>query len=219
MAYIRRWVGKFSLALVVSVLLSACGSQEVKFDTLINTPALSKLPTGDSTVLNDVYQQQDLSSLFEFVTIDSKPAVEDQTDIKLIKFVASRFKKPEWFIEKIVKAAKKYSQPDFPKTTDILAIIIVESTFNTNAHHRGSWGLMQIEAKSHRNKIQGESLVNVDTNIRVGTEILSEYYSTVNSRSGAITAYNVGIGNYIAGKRNRSYLQKVNREASILRGI
>lgn len=219
MAYIRRWVGKVSLALAVSVLLSACGSQEVKFDNSINTPALATIPNGNSAVLNDASQQQDLSDLFEFVTTDPNLETEDQIDTKLIKFVASRFKKPEWFIEKIVETAKKYSQPDFPKTTDILAIIIVESTFNINAHHRGSWGLMQIEAKSHRDKTQGESLVSIETNIRVGSQVLSEYYGVTHSRSSAIMAYNVGIGSFLEGKRSRVYLAKVNREAAILRGV
>jgi hypothetical protein len=220
MAYIRRWVGKFFPALAVTVLLSACGSQEVKFDnSSINTPVLATTPTRESTVLNAALQQQDTFSLYEFIGSDEPQETKDQRSAKLIKFVASRFKKPEWFIEKIVETALKYSRPDFPTADDILAIIAVESTYNTNAQHRGSWGLMQIEAKSHRAKTRGESLKNIDTNIRVGTEVLSEYYEITHSRSGAIQAYNIGIGNFLAGKKAKTYLSKVNKEKAILKSI
>lgn len=217
MAYIHRWVGSFVFALAATVLLSACGSQEVKFDTPINTPVLATHPNRDNAFLNDALQQQDTFSLYEFVGSDEPVVVKkDQHTENLIKFVASRFKKPEWFVERIVLAAKKYSRPDFPRTEDILAIIAVESTYNTNAHQSGSWGLMQIEAKSHREKTRGESLKNIDTNIRVGTQVLAEYYDITKSRSGAIQAYNIGIGSFLAGKRAKTYLSKVNREKAIL---
>jgi hypothetical protein len=209
MAYIRRWVGGI-FALVVTVLLSACGSQEVKFDHHINTPVLSTLQPGNVSL------QQDPFSLEEFAANSQLQGDEDQHTERLIKYVASRFKKPEVLIEKIVLTAKKYAQPGFPTVDDIIAIIAVESTFNTNAHYRGSWGLMQIEAKSHRNKAAGERLTSIDTNIRIGTSVLTEYYETTHSVSGAITAYNVGIGSYLKGKRNHKYLSKVEKEKAIL---
>jgi hypothetical protein len=217
MAYIRRWVGVVILALAVPVLLSACGSQEVKLDTPINTPVLSTSLSTSTDVLT-VFQQQNfsLTGLGELpVQIDP----EDQHTLRLIKFVASRFNKPESLISKIVYAAQKYARPDFPRTEDLLAIIAVESTFNTNAHHRGSWGLMQIEAKSHRDKTRGEALTNIDTNIRVGSDVLVEYYSMTGSSSKAIMAYNVGIGSFLKGRKPREYLTKVNREREALRHV
>jgi len=213
MAYIHRWVGKLYFALAVTVLLSACGSQEVKFDNPINTPVLATQK--QTVVLNDNLQQDELL-LYEFVGSDPPEVVKDQRTEKLIKFVASRFKKPESFVAKIVEAAEKYAQPDFPKVDDILAIIAVESTYNTAAHHKGSWGLMQIEAKSHHDKYRGESIKNIDTNVRVGVQVLTEYYGITKSRSGAIQAYNIGIGSYLGGGRARTYLSKVNKEKAIL---
>jgi hypothetical protein len=216
MAYIRRWVGRFILALFTTVLLSACGSQEVKFDNQIITPALTTPASKDLIVLDDVLQQQDTFSLEEFAASSQLQETKDQHTARLIKFVASRFKKPESLIEKIVSAAQRYSSPNFPTTEDILAIIAVESTFNTNARHNGSWGLMQIEAKSHRARYKGESLTNIDTNIRVGTEILTEYFGITHSQSDAIMAYNVGINGFIAGRHNKAYMRKVEREKQLL---
>lgn len=217
MAYIRRWVGVFS-ALVVSVLLSACGSQEVKLDTQIKTPVLSTTPLSSSTDVITVFQQQNFS-LTGLGNLPDPTFEEDQHTLRLIQFVASRFNKPESLISKIVHYAQKYARDDFPKTEDILAIIAVESTYNTNARHRGSWGLMQIEAKSHRGKYSGGNLTSIDTNIRVGSEILNEYYVSTGSRSNAIMAYNVGIGSFLKGRRPHEYLSKVNRERDALRRI
>lgn len=217
MAYIRRWVGVFS-ALAVSVLLSACGSQEVKLDTQIKTPVLSTTPSSSSTDVITVFQQQNFS-LTGLGEIPDPVIEEDQHTLRLIQFVASRFKKPESLISKIVHAAQKYARTDFPKTEDILAIIAVESTYNTSARHRGSWGLMQIEAKSHRDRYRGENLANIDTNIRVGSEVLNEYYVSMGSRPKAIMAYNVGIGSFLKGHRPHEYLSKVNRERDALSRI
>lgn len=217
MAYIRRWVGGI-LALVGSVLLSACGSQEVKLDTQIKAPVLSTTPSSSSTDVITVFQQQNFA-LTGIGSLDAPVFEEDQQTQRLIQFVASRFKKPESLISKIVHAAQKYARPDFPKTEDILAVIAVESTFNTNAHHRGSWGLMQIEAKSHRKRYDGEALTSIDTNVRVGSEVLNEYYASTGSRSKAIMAYNVGIGSFLDGRRPKTYLAKVNREREALKGV
>lgn len=210
MAYTRRWVGVL-FALVLMVLLSACGSQEVKFDTHINTPVILTEPLPET--------QQDPLNVYEFAIQSEAEDYADPKTQRLIQFVASRFKKPLNIVERIVLAAQKYAKPDFPTQTDILAIIAVESSFNTTAHHNGSWGLMQIEAKSHRDKFRGEKLTDIDTNIRVGTQILCEYYDQTHSRSKAIMAYNVGIGNFFSGIRNHLYLGKVNREKTFLSSI
>lgn len=217
MAYIRRWVCCI-FALAVPVLLSACGSQEVKLDNQIKTPVVSTIPTPSPSDVITVFQQQNFS-LDGIGELQGPMLEDDQQTVRLIQFVASRFKKPVSLISKIVHTAQKYSKDDFPKTEDILAIIAVESTYNTNAHHKGSWGLMQIEAKSHRDKYHGENLTNIDTNIRVGSEVLSEYFASTGSRSKAIMAYNVGIGGFLRGFRSASYLAKVNRERNALRGV
>ena len=215
MAYTRRRVGVVFLALVLSVLLSACGSQEVILDHQIKTPVLATQPASTPSDILTVVQQQSFS-LIGIGDIDPQVTTDDQHTQRLIKFVASRFKKPESVVTRIVHTAQKYARPDFPTAEDILAVIAVESTFNTNARRRGSWGLMQVEAKSHRDLLQGGSLTNIDTNIRVGVSILCEYQDMTKSRSGAIMAYNVGIGSYENGARPRTYLRKVNSEKALL---
>ncbi|MNK09957.1 Transglycosylase SLT domain protein [compost metagenome] len=214
-----RW-NKAVCVLAVAVLLSACSSERIRIntDTSVFNQGFSK-PA--SPLQTEVVEQHDSFSLAEFARTGNQPEeAKNQDDLVLVKSVASRFKKSEAFIATVVSAATKYAYPDFPKRDDILAIIAVESTYNTKAHHRGSWGLMQIEARSHRKKYEGLDITAVDTNVRIGSGILREYYLLANrNKSGAIIAYNVGIGAYLKGKRNPPYGSKVLKEQLWLSSI
>lgn len=218
MAKIRRW-NKAFLVLAVTVLLSACSSERIRINT--DTSYATQSPSQEVPIQQvEPVVKSDSFSLAEFAK-SGQPVDEtkNQDDLVLIKSVASRFKKSEELLEAVVKAATKYASPVFPKRNDILAIIAVESTYNIKAHHKGSWGLMQIEARSHRKKYQGSDITAIDTNIRIGSEILKEYFELAHTRKGAITAYNVGIGAYLKGRTNPSYLNKVTREYTWLNQI
>jgi hypothetical protein len=117
--------------------------------------------------------------------------------------------KPE--AERIVKLAKKYEKPSFPRAEDILAVIGIESSFDKNAKSGlkkdPAIGLTQI-----RPKIWGIKPAvlkhNVEEQIKKASEILAEYYHKLGSEEKAIDAYNVGISNHKKGKNNPNYVKK-----------
>jgi hypothetical protein len=217
MAYIRR-LKVALLIVIITNFLSACGSEPVIL--MSTSPILVDQfsPTVSIKPHASNLGNEDFFSINDFITNGAAEQIQKQTDLVLIKSVASRFRKPEALIQEIVNTAQKYSYEDFPKRNDILAVIAVESTFNTKAHHHGSWGLMQIEAKSHRGKFDNiRQLTDIETNIKIGSDLLREYYSLLRfNRNSALTAYNVGIGSFEDGKRNPPYLYKVNREYTYL---
>lgn len=217
MAYIRRLKAAVLTAIITS-FLSACGSEPVILTSTSPSLVDQSLSTASIKPHASNFGDEPFFSLDDFITNGAAEQIQRQTDLVLIKSVASRFKKPEPLIREIVNTAQKYSYEDFPKRNDILAIIAVESTFNTKAHHHGSWGLMQIEAKSHRGKYKSiEHLTEIETNIKIGSDLLREYYDILrSSRNSAITAYNVGIGNFLDGMRNPKYSSKVNKEYAAL---
>ncbi len=59
--------------------------------------------------------------------------------------------------------------------TIILAIMRTESGFRTNAKSGyGAKGLMQVVPRFHKDKLKGESPFNIQTSIRVGTQVLTD---------------------------------------------
>lgn len=120
---------------------------------------------------------------------------------------------------KIVKLAIKYEKPKFPKAKDILAVIGLESEFDPMAQSElkddPAIGLMQvrpgvwgISASSIKN--------NVEQQIKVGTNILSDYFDKLNSPSAALHAYNIGITLFNKGKTNQRYVDKFNKARKLL---
>ena len=109
-----------------------------------------------------------------------------------------RFKLPLAYAQELVSLATQNAYEDFPKKEDLLAIAAVESSYNAKARYKGSYGLMQIEKKSHLPEINGRSLYNPSVNFELGASILREYYVLLDrNKKAAILAYNWGIGNYI----------------------
>jgi len=99
-----------------------------------------------------------------------------------------------------------HGDPVFPTTTDLLAIMAIESRFDPNAKsHVDARGLMQVLKGSYA----------LHDNIPQGTDILKQYYGMVkNNKDDAVTAYNVGIGDFKRGVRNPNYLRKFKEERS-----
>jgi hypothetical protein len=74
----------------------------------------------------------------------------------------------------VFSAAKKHSV----KTSTILGIITVESTFDPSAvSSYGAVGLMQVVPRMHRDKLDAvkKQATNVKDNVDVGTQILQEF--------------------------------------------
>lgn len=88
--------------------------------------------------------------------------------------------------------------PDFPKASDILAIARIESTYNEKARNGISRGVMQVN----------HGPWDLAANVQAGVKLLREYYEKLGSIQAAVMAYNIGIGNYLKGKRNFAYFDK-----------
>lgn len=120
-------------------------------------------------------------------------------------------------IKEIVYAATTFGYGGFPSAVDILAIISVESSFNSKASYRGSKGLMQIHVPAHGKNFIGKNIFDVKTNIEYGSDLLYEYYVLLGrNRKAAILAYNAGIGNYLKGRYNIEYWHKYQKALMVL---
>ena len=106
----------------------------------------------------------------------------------------------------VFSAAKKHSV----KTSTILGIITVESTFDPSAvSSYGAVGLMQVVPRMHRDKLDAvkKQATNVKDNVDVGTQILQEYVSKYGNDRGLVK---------YSGKATR-YGEKVLRASSMKR--
>lgn len=125
----------------------------------------------------------------------------DEQNNKLVRHISNKYGVESDKVELIVNTANEHSDDKFPTSTDILAIIAIESKFNQYAKAKGSSakGLMQVLYKP--------TSYNIEDNIADGTNLLKKY-AEVLPRDAVIQAYNVGIGAYLSGVRNTSYLVK-----------
>jgi hypothetical protein len=101
----------------------------------------------------------------------------------------------------------------FPSPSLVLAIIQVESGGNPNAYNHPSTGLMQVNA-TRRNGSKAK-LLDPYYNILIGIRMLKENFEILGNEAKAIMAYNLGIGNLLAGKGTRTgkmYLGKILKE-------
>lgn len=77
----------------------------------------------------------------------------------------------EAIVTRVYKEARKHDIDPFL----IFSLIKAESTFNTKAASSyGARGLTQVVPRWHRDKIRGRNILDIDTNIEVGTTVLSE---------------------------------------------
>ncbi|MBI4755747.1 MAG: lytic transglycosylase domain-containing protein [Betaproteobacteria bacterium] len=111
-----------------------------------------------------------------------------------------------WFVgnqraARIVRAASQASRHTTLPRTLILAIIAVESSFNTLAVSPvGARGLMQVLPEAHPEKVErigGEHMLHdVDTGIHVGARILHEYRRVTGNLRAALRRYSGAARNY-----------------------
>ncbi len=135
----------------------------------------------------------------------------------LVSYVSKRFKLSETAAQEIIALADKYATDSFPKRNDILAIIAVESSYNTRAKNRGCYGLMQIQKASHLKALKGRSLHNPAVNIEVGAGVLTAYYDLLKeNKRGAILSFNAGIGSYLKGRYETKYYLKYLKEKDLI---
>jgi hypothetical protein len=186
-------------------------------------PSASAVAEDSSTVKSkpvtmDKAQEDLIGDLLPFLTSEQNFALEKPTSTEnLVTFIVMKWKVPKALAIEIVQLADKYAYEDFPKRNDILAIISVESGFNPKASYHGSHGLMQIEKKSHLEKLKYRNIFDPEVNIELGSKILNEYYNLLdkNVRS-ALLAYNAGIGNFKKRRYRSVYYMKYKNQLALI---
>lgn len=100
----------------------------------------------------------------------------------------------------------------FPSKPLVLAIVKVESNNKPSAINGNAVGLMQVVAKSPKDKA---ALLNPDYNLRRGIDLLRSYYASLgNNAEAAVEAYNVGLTAYLENRcpeRAKKYWDKIQR--------
>lgn len=114
--------------------------------------------------------------------IDTRPIIFNSLELDpeqsaVVRWIMNQTKPAvsESFAAKIV--VKVYEQAQAFRLDPMMAIAVMrlESRFNPNAvSSAGAKGLMQVLPKFHKDKLAGENPFNVDTSIRVGTQILAD---------------------------------------------
>ena len=118
---------------------------------------------------------------------------------RVIDHISEKYHVPPYHAAVIYNAAKENSTDTYPKLEHTLAIIAIESGFNHLAKSKaGAKGLMQVLYK--------DTEYNIPSNIRDGVQLLVSYKQSLGREEAVVQAYNVGIGNYKKGHRNKSYL-------------
>lgn len=129
-------------------------------------------------------------------------------DEALINKIVSVAKISKEDATRIVDQAEKLSYKDFPKKSDILSVIAVESMFKNNVSDGlGSCGLMQVNAKANNLDSDVVCLFPM-TNMIHGVRILRENYERLGDIRKALLTYNSGIGNFLKGNYNEDYHRK-----------
>jgi hypothetical protein len=111
----------------------------------------------------------------------------------LVEYISDKYNKPPEKIYEVVRLALIASsniEGRFPTTFDVLAVIAVESGFNSKARHESgpSVGLMQINLGFH--KISNP--LSLKSNIQKGVGILTEYSRMSSSLPQTLISYNAG---------------------------
>jgi Transglycosylase SLT domain len=139
---------------------------------------------------------------------------EFRAPVQLVEHIAKKYGRQVQDIENIVLVVqRKTMMQGFPTALDALAVIAVESEFNSKAEHPvgPSQGLMQINIGAHKVSNMKDPLVNISK----GLEILREYRKKAGSDSRALVFYNAGPGRGLEICPSRScsteYVEKVQR--------
>ena len=160
--------------------------------TLATTPAL----------MGDSYQ--------EYVPIAETKHAENVKLVEKIQEVNPAVKTEEGF--KLITAAAKWAAEFNLPTSLVLGVIAKESNFAVHAVGNGSYGAMQIQLNWHLDKLRDAKRItgtpdpfNVDTNIYMGTRILSDCRKKSGNYEAALVCYNGASGQ--STSYSRSVLQ------------
>jgi hypothetical protein len=215
MSKIRRCIVNLA-TLSVACILSACS----EFQPLPTAKIQPATPDTSETIPAIPLVLDSISSLVDESSRQEVPTPTVSQDSSLVHALAERFHKPETLIQRVVNAATRFADGNFPLRNDILAIIAVESSFNPFASYNGSKGLMQIQTFSHKRELADRNPYNIEANIEIGASILRQYSIMLHGNErAAVLAYNCGIGNYQHHHYKTIYYKKYLAELNFIRSI
>ncbi len=121
---------------------------------------------------------------------------KEETRLQTMKDnIVKKYKvKPE-LASQVVDLAHQYEDSTFPKATDLLALIGIESSFNPKAksslNKDPAVGLMQVRPSMWG--IEPEDIDGIEEQIKHGARVLKTYYAKLGDKESAIKAYNIGL--------------------------
>lgn len=197
---------RVAIIVVIMFTLAACSSMKSP-SMLPETTTVT--PVVKSEVVIPIQTSQPIAEVPESKNDFTSEIDKTIKDEFLVEYVARKNRLPIDIAKRIVASATLNAYPDFPSRDDILAIAEVESSFVPKASHNGSYGIMQIERKSHLDKLKGRNVFDIEVNMEVGSTVLHQCYTlTNNSSKGATLAYNSGIGNFLKHRYKIEYYKK-----------
>lgn len=198
------------LLVVLTVLATGCASVK-------QMPSASAVAEESSNAVLAVPAAHQVVQEDSVLFTENLPSEKPADTNNLVSYISNSWNVSLAFAKEIVDIADKNAFEDFPKRNDILAIIAVESGFRPKASLRGSYGLMQIEKKSHIRKLAGRSIFSPSVNIEIGAQILNEYFKLLGKNIKAtLLSYNAGIGNYKRGRFKYEYYLKYKKQLALL---
>lgn len=128
-----------------------------------------------------------------------KPAVAPER--ALVTHISRTYSVGNQHATRVVRAASDASRRTGLPRTLILAVIAVESSFNSMAvSSMGARGLMQVLPEAHPEKVERiggeENLHDVETGIQIGARILREYYRMTGNLRAALRRYSGAARHY-----------------------
>lgn len=171
------------------------------------------------SVYNSANKAHDVSTVAaEPQQLTAKVEQSAERQVKLASLVTKKYDIKADEAWKIVDLAIKHEASTFPKAEDILAIIGIESSFNSKAKSQlktdPAIGLMQVRPGVWG--IDPNELSSPEDQIEKGVEILKSYYQKLGKIESAVHAYNVGITTFKKGiKLNPKYVSKFETERSL----
>jgi hypothetical protein len=146
----------------------------------------------------------------------SRQAFESRRQQALASYLSSRYRVSTVATQDLVSAAFRAAELTNLDPLLILAVVAVESGFNPIAESSyGAKGLMQVVPRYHLERLAfhggAETVLDPQTNIRVGAEILSDYIRSTGSLEAGLQMY-AGA----AGDPGSQYTQKVLAEKRLL---
>lgn len=158
-----------------------------------------------------MFQKLALTAFISFASVNVTNASEKRVTDYLIENEVTEVAKES--LSKIVETVFSLTKnKSFPKASDVLAIVEVESRFDPKASFNGNYGLMQINYTTHKEKVKNKKhLKEIAKNLELGISYLEELNKNHNikARSSIYNAYNVGPSAMRQGKKNENYVRKV----------